>query len=364
MTVQQRESFIDCDIHQRTVAPKDLYPYLSKAYQERITMFGTGVGGGGYPNGGDRGGRADSWPTGGGPWGSDLDLMRKQHLDHYNVEYGVLLGQEYRPIPSLPDADFAAALSRAYNDWMIEHWITPEPRLRGAAIIPTQDPRQAARELERIGPHPGIVGALVPNGARLPYGQRFYDPIFDACVNLDLPLVIHTGSEGAGMNGRESYYIEKRQNRSVGYMGHLSSMIFEGLFERFPTLRVVFVEGGFIWLPAFLWHIDDDWKSLRSEVPWVKRAPSEYIFEHCRFTTQPMEQPEPRSRLLTMFEWAKAEQTLMFASDYPHFDFDSPEQALPPLPDPLRRRIMSENAREFFKLPQPAVPTPVPVSAD
>ena len=107
------------------------------------------------------------------------------------------------------------------------------------------------------------------------------------------------------MNGQESYYVEKRQNRSVGYMGHLASMVFEGLFERYPTLRVLFVEGGYIWLPAFLWHMDDDWKMLRSETPWVTRPPSEYIFEHCRFTTQPMEQPEPRSRLLTIFEWAK-----------------------------------------------------------
>lgn len=364
MTAQPREAFIDCDIHQRTASSQDLFPYLSMAYQERIKKFGTGIGGGGYPNGGDRGGRADAWPKDGRPWGSDLDLMRQQHLDFYNVEYGVLLGQEYRPIPSLPDADFAAALARAYNDWMIEHWITPEPRLKGAAIIPAQDPKLAAQELARIGTHPGIVGALVSNGARLPYGQRSYDPIYDACVNLDLPLVIHTGSEGAGMNGRESYYIEKRQNRSVGYMGHLASMIFEGLFERYPKLRVVFVEGGYVWLPTFLWHMDDDWKALRSEVPWVKRAPSEYVFEHCRFTTQPMEQPEPRSRLLSIFEWAKAEQTLMFASDYPHFDFDSPDQALPTMPEQLRRRIMSENAREFFKLPQPVARTTALVSAD
>ena len=127
---------------------------------------------------------------------------------------------------------------------------------------------------------------------------------------------------------------------------------------------MLFVEGGYIWLPAFFWHMDDDWKMLRSETPWVTRPPSEYVFEHCRFTTQPMEQPEPKSRLLTIFEWAKAEQTLLFASDYPHFDFDSPTQALPPLPEELRRRVYAENAREFFKLPQRAVAPPVAAIAD
>lgn len=365
MAAKRTETIIDCDIHQRTRSPEDLFPYLSKAYQERIRLFGTGLSQrAGYPNGGDRGYRADAWPTDKSMVGSDLDLMRAQLLDRYPIEYGILLGQEFRPIPTLPDADYAAALARAYNDWMIDHWITRDERLKGAAIIPAQDPTLAAKEIERIGPHPGIVGALVPNGSRFPYGQRYYDPIYDACVNLDLPLVIHTGSEGPGMNGQESYYIEKRQHRSLGYMGHLASMVFEGLFERYPTLRVLFVEGGYIWLPTFLWHMDEDWKSLRSETPWVTRPPSEYVFEHCRFTTQPMEQPEPRSRLLTVFEWGRAERTLLFTSDYPHFDFDSPEHALPPLPEEMRRRIFSENAREFFKLPQPAAAAPVAMSAD
>jgi uncharacterized protein len=365
MTAPRMDPIIDCDIHQQTTGPQDLFPYLSKAYQERIRLFGTGLSQRvGYPNGGDRGGRADAWPADGRPWGSDLKMMQEQHLDYYNVEYGLLLGQEYRPIPSLPDADYAAALARAYNDWMIERWVTQDERLKGAALIPAQDPRQAAKEIERIGPHPGIVGVLVPNGARFPYGQRFYDPIYDACVNLDLPLVIHTGSEGPGMNGQESYYIEKRQQRALGYQGHLASMVFEGLFERYPALRVLFVEGGYVWLPTFLWHMDDDWKMLRAETPWVTRAPSEYVFEHCRFTTQPMEQPEPLSRLLSVFEWAQAERTLMFASDYPHFDFDSPTQALPPLPEKLRRRVYSENAREFFKLPQRAATAPVAAVAD
>ena len=353
MSILQGQPIIDCDIHQLTRGPQDLLPYLPRAYQERIRLFGTGLSQRvGYPNGGDRGYRADSWPEGGGPAGSDLDLMRRQHLDPSNVEYGILLGQEYRPIPSLPDVDYAVALARAYNDWMIERWLEPEPRLKGCAIIPSQDPKLAAKELERIGERPDIVGALVPNGTRFPYGQRFYDPIYDACANLGLPLVIHTGSEGDGMNGQPSYYIEKRQGRPLGYMEHLASMVFEGLWERYPTLTVVFVEGGFVWLPTFLWHMDADWKALGNETPWVKRAPSEYVFEHCRFTTQPMEQPEPIRRLLTVFEWARAEETLMFASDYPHFDYDSPELSLPALPEETRRRVFAENARAVFKLPQ------------
>lgn len=357
MAIQKREPFIDCDIHQQTKSPKDLFPYLPKVYQERIELFGTGLSQRtGYPNGGDRGSRSDAWPEDGSPPCSDVDQLRTGHLDVYNIEYGVLLGQEFRPLPGLPDADYAAALARAYNDWMIEHWLEKDDRLKGAAIIPVQDPKQAAKELERIGSHPDIVGALVPNGAMFPYGQRFYDPVFDACVNLDIPLVIHTGSEGAGAVGHASYYIELRQGRPLAMQQHLASMVFEGLFERYPALRVVCVEAGYTWLPTFVWRMDADWKSLGRETPWVKRAPSDYIFDHVKFTSQPMESPEPQRRLLTVFEWAKAEKTLMFASDYPHFDFDSPELSLPAMPDDLKNRVFSENAREVYNLPvrQPA----------
>lgn len=354
MALREGQSFIDCDIHQQTKGPEDLFPYLPKAYRERIELFGTGLSQRvGYPNGGDRGSRADSWPEDGSKPCSDIDLLRADHLDVYNIEYGILLGQEYRPIPGLPDADYATALARAYNDWMIEHWIEQDDRVKGAAIIATQDPKQAADELRRIGNHPGIVGALVPNGTRVPYGQRYYDPIFEVCSELDLAFVIHTGSEGEGAAGQASYYIEHRQGRAAAMQQNLASMVFEGLFERFPDLRVVCVEAGYTWLPSFLWRMDADWKALGRETPWVKRAPSEYVFDNVKFTTQPMESPEPQRRLLTVFEWAKAEKTLMFASDFPHFDFDSPELSLPGMKEEMSRRVFSENAREVYRLPQP-----------
>lgn len=360
MPATRIETIIDCDVHQRLGNAKDLFPYLSRAYQEDIKQFGLHIPGGGYLNGGDRGYRSDAWPEGGKMVGSDLELMQRQLLDVYPIEYAILLGQELRPITTLPDIDYAAALARAYNDWMIEQWLEKDDRLRGLILIPTQDPKLAAKEIDRIGNRPDIVGVLVSNGARIPYGQRFYDPIFERCEALGLPFVLHTGSEGQGINGQPtpvgypSYYVEVRQGRAMGYQTHLASMVFEGLFERYPSLRVVFVEGGYIWLPTYLWRLDSDWKSLRNQTPWVKRAPSEYVFEHCRFTSQPMEQGERPEQIRTVFEWARADQTLMFASDYPHWDFDSPERSLPPLPAETLRRIMSENAREVFKLPRRA----------
>lgn len=355
---------IDCDIHQRLASPSDLFPYLPRHYVEDIKAFGLRMPGGGYLNGGDRGYRSDAWPTGGRMVGSDLQLMREQLLDVYPIEYGILLGQELRPTSSLPDADYAAALATAYNDWMRDHWLDQEPRLRGAIMVAHQDPEKAAAEVRRAAKHPSMVAVLFPNGARMPYGQRYYDPIYRACEDLGLPLVLHTGSEGVGINpapspvGYPAHYVELRQGRAMGYQTHLASMIFEGLFERFPTLNVMFVEGGYIWLPTYLWRLDSDWRALRSQTPWVKKEPSEYVFERCLFASQPMETSEGPKRLLQIFEWAQAERTLVFASDYPHWDFDSPELALPPMPADLKRRVFSENAREFFRLERREVRAP------
>ncbi len=357
MSTNLVETIIDTDIHQRLPHVRVLYPYLSTARQRDIDAFGLRLPSPGYLNGGDRGYRHDSWPDDGTMVGSDLQLMREQLLDVYPIEYGILLGQEIRGICSLPDFDYAADLASAYNDWMIEHWLEQDERLKGLLIVPAQWPERAALEIRRLADHPDIIGVLVANGARVPYGQRFYDPIFEACAKFNFPFVIHTGGEGTGINGtptpagHPSYYVEHRQARPMGYMAHLASMVFEGLFERFPALNVVLVEGGYTWLPTYLWRLDADWKGLRSQTPWVRKAPSEYILERCKFTSQPMEMPSPQGLLMTVFEWADAANTLMFASDYPHWDFDSPELSLPRMPVEMARNVFSETARKVFNLP-------------
>jgi predicted TIM-barrel fold metal-dependent hydrolase len=347
----------DCDIHQFLPNKEALYPYLSRARQEDMDQYGLRMpGNGGYLNGGDRGYRIDSWPDGGGRPCSTLEMLQTKHLDLYNIEYGLLLGQDLRGIPNMFDADFAADLSAAYNNWMIEHWLEHDDRLKGAAFVPTQNPELAVKEIERVGSHPDIVAVAGINGVQFPYGKRFYDPIFAACEAYGLPFVIHTGGEGTFGQptpaGYPTYYVEIRQARQMGYMAHLASMIFEGLFVRFPKLQVVFVEGGYTWLAPYLWKLDSDWRGLRRHTPWVELPPSEYIFQHVKFTSQPIETSEKPRQLTTILEWAHAERTLLFASDYPHWDFDSPTNALPHMPEQMMRNVLSDSARELFNLPR------------
>ena len=115
---------------------------------------------------------------------------------------------------------------------------------------------------------------------------------------------------------------------------HVISLISEGVLERFPSLKFVFQEMGYAWLPSVMWRLDKEWRSLRSEVPWLKRPPSEYITDHIRLTSQPIEEPPSAAQHLQLLEMMQAEKTLLFASDYPHWDFDNPRHVLQEAPSP------------------------------
>src|SRR5690606_6298765 len=122
----------------------------------------------------------------------------------------------------------------------------------------------------------------------------------------------------------------------------------------FPKLKVAMLEGGFGWVPSLMWRMDMDWKGLRHQTPWVEKLPSEYLVDHIRFASQPMEEPEDPKDIETIIEWMHGDRTLMFASDYPHWDWDDPAVTFTQLPDDLRHRIFAENAADTFGLTIPA----------
>ncbi|MGH2458319.1 MAG: amidohydrolase family protein, partial [Chloroflexota bacterium] len=353
---------VDTDVHHGYRDKADLYPYLPRIYQERLADFGIGGGGGGYAyNGGKKGRRIDALypddPSDNTTSAVNVDKVREQLLDGCGIAVAVLTGGAMiYPASALTDLDYASAACRAFNDYTIERWLAADSRFRFTMAICTQDPAGAAQEIDRIGDHPGIVGVVMPCGAPRPFGHRFYHPIYEACVRHGLTVALHFGGEGSGVNppptaaGFPSYYVEARQARPSYYQVHLTSFVFEGVFEKFPTLKVAMLEAGFAWVPPHLWKMDADWKGLRYQTPWVKRPPSEYVREHVRFATQPVDEPARPSDVLKIIEWLDDGRLLMFASDHPHWDWDDPAQVLTVLPDELRRRIFVENARDTFPL--------------
>jgi predicted TIM-barrel fold metal-dependent hydrolase len=289
-----------------------------------------------------------------------LDVLRERHLDRYGVDLGLVEPDEGAAFSILPNAQLAARLCSAYNDWLLERWLEEEPRLRGMLVVPAQWPDAAAREIRRLGGREEFAGVFLPGAARIPYGNPVYDPLWQALHECELPAAVHTHFESVGIAGpvtaagMPDYYAEYHTLCGSGMYGHLVSILCHGIFERFPAVRVAMVEGGLVPFVGFLWRLDTNWKACRSEMPWCRRRPSDYVWEHVRFATQPLESPDDPEQLARAIEFLRPGETLMYASDFPHWDFDEPEQTLRQLPAEWREGVRWRNAQRFFRLPAPA----------
>lgn len=350
-----RIPIIDCDVHHQYADVDALFPYLPRHYVEYIQDFGPMLPGIGYTNMPGSGARHDLWVGMEDNPATVPAVAVERHLDTYGVDIAVLTGGPY-PTAVHPDVDYAAAFCRAFNDWTLEQWLPADSRLRASIHIAPLDPQQAVAEIERLGPRDEFVQVMMPAGARMPFGNRFYHPIYEACQRHGLPVCVHFGAEGAGVSapptaaGFPSYYLEMRMARPQIAMAHVTSLICEGVFEKYPDFKFLFIEHDVFWVPGLMWHMDADWKSLRDYTPWVKELPSNYLRRNIRFGSQPMPNTPTRADLHTFLEWLHADEVLVFASDYPHWDWDEPSTFLTGFDADFRRRIMYDNAAELYGL--------------
>ncbi len=351
-----RLAIADCDIHQSPkLGMKGLYPYLEKRWQDHLETFGplpkqAFEAGPAYPKSQPDASRRDAWPPNGGRPGSDLEFMRTHHLDPHNITLGIL--NMIRPHPgAFQNAYLADAVCQAMNRWQVAEWTEPEPRLKGSLLVPYEDGEASAAEIERWAGHKDYVQVLLLSRTAEPAGQKRYWPIYRAASEAGLPVGIHAfgfGGYPVSGSGWPSFYIEDMVGHAQSCQTMLTSMVMEGIFERFPKLKIVVVEAGFAWLPSLCWRLDKLWHRLRAETPHLKRPPSEYIREHVWLTTQPMEEPEPKARVLDTIAWIGWDR-LLFATDYPHWDYDDPTQVLPPgIDENLRRDFFMNNAQSVY----------------
>lgn len=352
--MEEEAKLIDTDIHNAIKHREDLLPYLPKAWHQQWMKSGVGVGSPYYSPVGVN--RRDAIPDSGGPPGGDPQFLLTHHMDKYDIDYGILTGSGVLGISLHVDPDYGNAVTSAYNDWLVETWLKVSPRYKGSLIINTGDPQAAAREIDRMGSHPDIVQVLMSSGSRMPYGQRYFHPIYEAAERNGLPVAIHPGTEGRGLagtptpSGYPTRYMEWHNILPANYMTHVNSLVCEGVFEKFPSLIFVAIEGGIAWLPHLMWRMDKNYKALRDQAPWLKRLPSEYIKKHLRLTTQPIEEPENKQDLMDIFRMITAENIVMFSSDYPHWDFDNPRMTLPRMSKEMKQRILWQNAAELYGL--------------
>lgn len=343
---------VDTDVHVTPRSIDALLPYLPARWRDYIRESGVrGLESGLYPPGSPLTALPGSRPDAGPP-GSDPDLLRAQLLDPWGTRIAVI--HCIYGVDGIHNPDWAVAMARAVNDWQLAEWLAPEPRLRGSIVVAAQDPQRAAAEIDRIGDRPEFVQVVMPVRARAPLGVRGFWPIYEAAQRRGLALAVYAG--GASGNpatpvGTPSSFLEEYVGLTQAFQAQVVSLVCEGVPARFPDLPIVFVESGFTWLPPLMWRLDKNWKGLRREVPWVDRLPSETIRASFRLTAQPLDGPDDPARLLEVIDRLGSDRMLMFATDYPHHQFDDPADSVPAgLPEEPLARLLSGNAHDTYRL--------------
>lgn len=347
---------IDCDVHPAVPGLTALLPYFEPYWREQITVRGIdGLDLASFPSRVPAHGRADWRPAKGKP-GSSLKMLQAQALDGFGSQLAIcnpLYGAQ-----ALFNDHFAAAVARAINDWLIAEWLDREPRLRASMTVAVENAELAVDEIERLAADKRFVQVLFLAMGDAPLGRRHYWPIYAAAERHGLAIGVHAGSaarHATSSNGWPSYHLEDYALNAQAFQSQILNLIHEGVFAKFPTLKVVGIETGFTWLPNFMWRANKTWRGVRAEVPWVDRPPAEIMREHIRFTLQPTDAPPDPADMAVVLEQIGSDDMLLFSTDYPHAQFDGAEAFPAGFPEPARRRVLVDNPRRTYPRLQEAM---------
>ena len=334
---------VDCDVHPTVPGMQALLPYLDAHWREAVIEREVNLESQSYPPNSPLSARPD-WRDKNGRAGLDVKQLCDLTLDRWgsslailNCIYGVQL---------LMSEDMAVVLCRALNDWIAKEWLDRDPRLRASIVVPLQSVERAVEEIERRAGDQRFVQDLVLAMGEVPLGRRQLWPIYAAAERHGLPIGVHAGSayrHPVTSLGWPSYYIEDYSAQSLGFQSQVASLITEGVFQKHPGLKVVLIESGVTWVPAFLWRLGKFWRGVRSEVPWVNRPPAEIFRDHFRLTAQPIDGPENGNAIERVLEHLGSEDVLLYASDFPHWQFDGDDVISRGIPERLHHRMRIDN---------------------
>lgn len=270
--------------------------------------------------------------------GHDPRADLRDYLDRNHIQRAIFNPGAATSVAGLASPLLAADTASAVNDWTAEDWLSVDERLLGSIVIATHDPPRAAAEIRRAGANERMVHVVVAYPPRL-LGDRLFHPIYDAASELGLPVVLQSGGDFSGSNpgltamGNPASLMEAFVAWEYAAQPHLISLILNGVFERFPRLRVVLNGFGAAWLPSVLWRLDHEYDAGRVPAPVsLERRPSEYMREHIRLTTAQLELPDDPSALAGLLSSVGAERLLVFASGQLRGEPETDLQTLAALP--------------------------------
>jgi len=278
-------------------------------------------------------------------------------MDSEGIDVAVLFGAGLAgTLPALDDAGLAAALATARNTWLAEYCAENPKRIKGTAALAQQDINACVEELNRSVTNLGFVGAsLFPNVRGRHLGDPYYFPLYGEAERLNVPICVHMflgryGSDAVGTERVDKFFYSHLFGHPFEQMIALSVIIGEGMLDRFPKLRFVFLESGCGWLPYWFARMDEHYEVLGVQLPALKSEPSKLLERgQLYFSCETDEKELAHVMDVIGDDW------IVFASDYSHFDSRFPGASEPivnhaKLNESTKRKILNDNARRLYPL--------------
>jgi predicted TIM-barrel fold metal-dependent hydrolase len=303
---------------------------------------------------------------------------RLADLDTDGIEQSVLYPTMLLGIAGLRDVDFATAQCQAYNDWLSDHTTHGDGRLFGVAIVPQQDLERATAEIRRVAGKPGIVGVMLrpnPTVDWKPFSDPVYDPLWRAACDAGLPIGLHPflladlpgTCRGLRINrlgtsamptevpdemAIDNVYFTQAISNPFDMMYTMAFVLAGGVCERFPELKIVFLEANGGWVVPWLERLDHHAEIFAWDVPTLRMAPSEYFRRQCWISFD----PDESTLAFTANSPLVGAERIVWASDYPHPDAKFPGvtdelgEAMTGLSSEQRTEIAGDSCRRLYAI--------------
>jgi hypothetical protein len=288
----------------------------------------------------------------GGRTHAQVTLVQRA-MDSLGIDYMVVFPTPMLVLGMHPQIEMEVVIGNAFNKWLTEEILPQDPRIKAMLYLPFNHPEACVKTVEAYANTPGVIGFSVTSTRFRAVNHDSYMPLYAAIQATGKPLAFHSGFHWGDQSMQQcNRFISMHAISFVYYnLIHLTNWVINGLPERFPKLKVLWIESGLAWLPFLMQRLDNEYMMRSSEVPLLKKKPSDYMRDMF-FTTQPMEMVDNKKALELTFELLKADTQLLYSSDYPHWDMDLPSTIydLPFLNEQQKRNILGENALKLFNI--------------
>jgi uncharacterized protein len=280
----------------------------------------------------------------------ELIRVHTELMHDIGIKGSIILPTLMLSLPGTGNAKTELDVAKAYTNYMLDNFLGRYPEMQTLIYIPTKSPNEAAELIDKVGSEKGIAGIMISATSQVNAGSDILDPVYQACSRKGLPVCIHGNRDLEGAYEDMEFVGAHALTFPFTLIRHLTSMVLSGVPIRYPKLKYVFMEAGVTWIPWIMARLDDEYTKRRIEAPLLTKLPSEYMKEFY-YTSQPLELSH-MEMLPPIFEQMDFENHLLYASDYPHWDFDVPSVIydLPFLSETAKKKILGENSRKVFNL--------------